>query len=90
MNTTNVVKQKADYEVSIENSTLEGTTKYSVILLYSKVNPSAAYSASGYYEAQFCLYPFPILTFETVCVPHSRRKCCITEAKSIRQETLCM
>ncbi|MBC6431434.1 DUF433 domain-containing protein [Nostoc sp. HG1] len=35
------------------------------------------YSTSGYYEAQFYPYPFPILTFETVCVPHSRRKCCI-------------
>ncbi|HYX14057.1 MAG TPA: hypothetical protein VE944_06760, partial [Nostoc sp.] len=34
------------------------------------------YSTSGYYEAQFYPHPFPILTFETVCVPHSRRKCC--------------
>lgn len=35
-----------------------------------------AYSTSAYYEAQFYPYLFPILTFETVCVPHSRRKCC--------------
>lgn len=35
------------------------------------------YSTYGYYEAQFYPYPFPILTFEIVCVPHSRRKCCI-------------
>jgi len=34
------------------------------------------YSTSGYYEAQFYPHPFPILAFETVCVPHSRRKCC--------------
>ncbi len=36
-----------------------------------------SYSTSGYYEAQFYPHPFPILTFAIVCVPHSRRKCCI-------------
>ena len=36
------------------------------------------YSTSGYYEAQFYSYPFPVLTFDTVCVPHSSRKCCIS------------
>jgi hypothetical protein len=35
------------------------------------------YSTSGYYEAQFYSYSFPVLTFDTVCVPHSSRKCCI-------------
>ncbi len=37
------------------------------------------YSTSGYYEAQFYSYPFPVLTFDTVCVPHSSRKCCIVK-----------
>jgi hypothetical protein len=35
-----------------------------------------AYSTSGYYEAQFYSYPFPVLTFDTVYVPHSSQKCC--------------
>ncbi|MBC6435925.1 hypothetical protein FM036_43160 [Nostoc sp. HG1] len=51
--------------------------------LTAKVSGSI-YSTSGYYEAQFYPHPFPILTFETVCVPHSRRKCCNLEHSTHR------